>query len=50
MERDIESLKKILMDLFSEKDYRPMRYKELVYFLQITNDDDKQLLLDILDG
>lgn len=49
MERDIESLKKILMDLFSEKDYRPMRYKELVYFLQITNDDDKQLLLDILD-
>ena len=47
MER--EESKKILLDLFGEKDYRPMRYKELCYFLQLTSEEDKQLLLDSLD-
>ena len=46
MER--EESKKILLDLFGEKDYRPMRYKELCYFLQLTSEEDKQLL-DSLD-
>ena len=47
MER--EESKKILLDLFGEKDYRPMRYKELCYLLQLTSEEDKQLLLDSLD-
>ncbi|MBQ6231718.1 MAG: ribonuclease R [Eubacterium sp.] len=49
MEKDRDEMKKIILDLFGEKEYRPMRYKELCYFLQITNEDDKQLLLDILN-
>lgn len=47
-EIDLEAKKQIILDFFHDKNYKPLKFKELCYILQVT-EENKQLLLDVLN-
>ncbi len=47
-DKDLARRKKLIIDFMSEKQYKPMKFKELVFALSV-KDEDKEELLNILN-
>ena len=46
--KDIEELMQFFLELMSKNDYRPLKFKELCYLLDVTGEEEKQSFLEEL--